>query len=182
MNKAVFLDKDGTINEDPGYLSHYRDLKLLPHAAPAIKLLNEAGFKVIVISNQSAVARGIIGEDMLQSINKALQKQLLSNGAYVDDIYYCPHHPSHGVYPYRNECECRKPHTGLITKAAKKHEIDLSKSFMVGDHSTDIEAGQKAGTKTILVLTGRGREADLKVKPDHAANNLLEAVKWILKS
>ena len=182
MNKAIFLDRDGTINEDPGYLKHYRELKLLPHAAEAIELFNKAGYKVIVISNQSAVARGIIGEDMLQSMNKALQKQLLSKGAYLDEIYYCPHHPEHGVYPYKNECECRKPNAGLIKKAAKKHDIDISKSFMIGDHSIDIEAGHKAGTKTILVLSGHENESDMKTKPDHTAKNLLEAAKWILKS
>ncbi len=181
MNKAVFLDKDGTINEDLGYISHYRDLKLLPHSAAAIKLLNDAGYKVIVISNQSGVARGMFGEDMLQAINKTLQKHLLSKGAFVDDIYYCPHHSEHGEYPYRRECDCRKPGIGLFKKAAKRHDIDLAKSFMIGDHARDIEAGHKAGTKSILVLTGHEIEKDCKDKPEHVAKDLLEAVKWILK-
>ena len=182
MNKAVFLDKDGTINEDTGYISHYHDLKLLPHSAEAIKLLNEAGYKVIVISNQSGVARGYLGEDMLQTLNKTLQKKLLSKGAYLDEIYYCPHHSEHGVYPYKTECDCRKPNIGLIKKAVKKHDLDLSRSFMVGDHSGDIEAGRKAGAKTVLVLSGHEKESDLKIKPDHTTKDLLEAVKWILKS
>jgi len=180
MNKAVFLDKDGTINEDTGYVSHYHDLKLLPHSAEAIKLLNEAGYKVIVISNQSGVARGYLGEDMLQTLNKTLQKKLLVKGAFVDEIYYCPHHAEHGLFPYRRECECRKPNIGLIKKAVKRHNIDLSKSFMVGDHSKDIEAGHKAGTKTVLVLSGHGKESEMKIKPDHTTKDLLDAVKWIL--
>ncbi|HTY12660.1 MAG TPA: D-glycero-beta-D-manno-heptose 1,7-bisphosphate 7-phosphatase [Candidatus Omnitrophota bacterium] len=182
MNRAVFLDKDGTINEDPGYVSHYRDVKILPHSAEAIKLLNEAGYKVIVITNQAGVARGYFGEDMLQAINKTMQKHLLSKGAYIDDIYYCPHHKEHGHYPYRRECECRKPGTALFKKAAKRHDIDLSRSFMVGDHSGDIEGGNKAGAKTVLVLTGHEKISDMKVKPDHVADNLLEAAKWILKN
>ncbi len=186
MHKAVFFDKDGTINEDPGYLKHYQDLKLLPHAAAAIKLLNEAGFKVIVASNQSGVARGMLSEDMLQAINKTLQKKILSKGAHIDDIYYCPHHAEHGVYPYRTECDCRKPAPGLIKKAVKKYGIDLAKSFMVGDTLADIETGKKANLKTILVLTGKGKETEKNLvndhKPDHTAEDIMGAVKWILKN
>ncbi len=110
-------------------------------------------------------------------------KQLLSQGAFVDDIYYCPHHTEHGVYPYRQECDCRKPHTGLIKKAVKRHNIDLKQSFMVGDKLSDIDTGKRAEIKTVLVLTGYGKEIlkDLKQKPDHVAEDLLEGVKWILK-
>lgn len=187
MNKAVFLDRDGTINFDVGYLNHPDHLKLLPGSAEAIKMLNEADYKVVIISNQSGVARGLFPEDVLQSIDKKLQKELLKAGAYIDANYYCPHHPEHGVYPYKAACDCRKPRTALIDKAIKNLSIDPKVSFFVGDKATDIECGQKAGTSTVLVLTGMGRESQdsekIKTrKPSHIADNLLEAVKWILKS
>jgi len=183
VNKAVFLDKDGTISEEAGYLSHYRDLNIFPHSAEAIKLLNEAGYKVIVISNQSGVARGYLGEDMLQAIDKTLQKKLLNRGAILSAIYYCPHHPEYGVYPYRQDCACRKPHTGLVEKAARDFDLDLKSSFFVGDHANDVATGRQAGMKTAFVLTGHGQEelAELDPKPDFVADDLLGAVKWILK-
>lgn len=185
MNKAVFLDKDGTVIEEANYLSHYKDLKLLPHSAEAIRMLNEAGYKVIVISNQAGVARGYCGEDMLQAIDKTLQKELLNRGAFVNAIYYCPHHPEHGCYPYRQVCTCRKPHTGLVEQAAKEYNIDLKSSYFVGDHANDVKTGHNAGTKAVFVMTGHGKEELEEVnqnhKPDHVAQDLLEAVKWILK-
>jgi len=186
MNKAVFLDKDGTINEDIGYINHPDQIKLLPRSADAIKLFNEAGYKVIIISNQSGIARGMLSEDMLQSIDKKLQKEVLKGGGYIDGIYYCPHHPEHGVYPYKLQCECRKPHNGLIKKASKKHDIDLNDSVMIGDKLSDIEAGKKSGTKTVLVLTGSGKKANEskeleKMKPDYIAENLYNAAKWVLE-
>ncbi|MFC1559863.1 D-glycero-beta-D-manno-heptose 1,7-bisphosphate 7-phosphatase [Candidatus Margulisiibacteriota bacterium] len=186
MNKAVFLDRDGTINEDTGYLSHPSELKMIPKSAEAIRHLNEAGFKVFTISNQSGVARGYFSEDMLQSIDKKLQKEVLKGGGYIDGIYYCPHHPEHGVHPYKMQCECRKPHNGLIKKAAKKFDIDLGHSYMIGDKLTDIQTGKKSGMKTALVLTGRGKkESESKgfggAKPDHVAKDLYTAVKWVLE-
>ncbi len=185
MNKAVFVDKDGTIVVDVGYLSDPEKLKLLPYTSSAIKMFNEANFKVFVISNQSGIARGYLSEDILQTIDKKLQKELLKNGAYVDGIYYCPHHPEEGIYPYRGECECRKPQPGLINKAAFEHGLDLCASYVIGDKGSDIETGKRAGTKTILVLTGKGKETlnggELKgMKPDHISENLHDAAKWII--
>lgn len=184
MNKAVFLDRDGTIVEDTGYLNHPVQVRFLPGAVDAVKKLNEAGYKVIVITNQSGVARGLFSEDMLQTIDKHVQKAILNGGAHLDGIYYCPHHPEHGVYPYKQACECRKPHPGLIKKAAKELAIDLASSFMVGDHNTDITAGQRAGVKTILITTGRGKEekGELKSPPEHFAPDLLSAARWILEN
>jgi D-glycero-D-manno-heptose 1,7-bisphosphate phosphatase len=183
LNKAVFLDRDGTIIEDTGYISAPEEVKFIPGAIEAVKKLNQAGYKVIIISNQSGVARGILNEAMLQSIDKTMHRKILNGGAHIDGSYYCPHHPEHGVYPYRQYCECRKPHPGLIKKATREHEIDLSKSFMVGDKATDIETGKRAGVKTLFVLSGRGAEEtkELKEKPDHLADNLPEAAEWILK-
>lgn len=183
MNKAVFLDKDGTIIEDVNYLKHASQIKFIPGSVEAIKMLNKAGYKVIVISNQSGIARGILTEDMLQAIDKNLHKRLLHQGAYLDGMYHCPHHPEHGLYPYKKECSCRKPNPGMLLKAAKDHDIDLAQSYMIGDHPTDIEAGKKAGTKTIFVLTGHGKEEKDRIKeaPDQIVESLLEAVKQILE-
>jgi D-glycero-D-manno-heptose 1,7-bisphosphate phosphatase len=182
VNKAVFLDRDGTIVEDVGYMNTPEQIKFIPGAIEAIKMLNEADFKVVIISNQAGVARGLVTEDMLQTIDKTLHKWVLNGGAHLDGIYYCPHHPEHGVYPYKQVCECRKPHPGLIKRAHRDLDIDLSLSYMVGDKATDIQAGKSAGAKTVFVMSGRGKEQKekLKVKPDHVADNLLKAVTWIL--
>jgi len=181
MQGAVFLDRDGTIIEDTGYISSPEQVKFIPGAIEAIKMLKDAGYKVVIISNQAGVARGLITEDMLQTIDKTLHKWILNGGTHLDGAYYCPHHPEHGVYPYRQVCECRKPHTGLIKRAQRDLDIDLSRSFMIGDKATDVEAGKRAGVKSIFVLTGRGSSErnELKEKPVHIANDLLEAAKWV---
>jgi D-glycero-D-manno-heptose 1,7-bisphosphate phosphatase len=181
MQAAVFLDRDGTIIEDTGYVSSPEQVKFLPGAIEAIKMLSDAGYKIIIISNQSGVARGLITEDMLQTIDKLIHRTILNGGAHVDGSYYCPHHPEHGVYPYRQACECRKPHTGLIKKAVKEHNLDLARSLMVGDHATDIETAERAGIKSVFVMTGHGEEEkkSLKYQPEHFAPDLLAAAKWI---
>jgi len=155
MNKAVFLDRDGTIIEDVGDLNNPIDIKFIPGSIEAIKKLNQAGYKVVVITNQSGVARGLIREDMLQTIDKTVQKTILAGGGQLDAIYYCPHHPQHGHYPYKRVCNCRKPGPGMILKAAKDLKLDLAQSYMIGDKISDVEAGINAGVKPILVLTGQ---------------------------
>jgi len=182
VNKAVFLDRDGTIIEDVGYLNNPQEIKFIHGSIEAIKKLNEADYKVIVITNQAGIARELIIENMLQTIDKTLQKEILNGGAYIDAIYYCPHHAEHGYYPYKQDCKCRKPEPGMILKAAKDHNIDLSQSWMIGDKRTDVYAGKKAGTKTILVMSGRGVEEKPKLteQPDYYTENLLEAVKKII--
>lgn len=182
MHKAVFLDRDGTIVQDVGYMNSPQQIEFIPGSIEAIKKLNAAGFKVVVITNQAGVAKGLVTEDMLQTIDKTLHKGILSGGAHLDGLYYCPHHPEHGFYPYKQVCECRKPHPGLIKRAHRDLNIDLSKSYMVGDKGTDIEAGQRAGTKTVFVLTGKGarEKQSLQCKPEHTAKNLFDAVNWIL--
>jgi D-glycero-D-manno-heptose 1,7-bisphosphate phosphatase len=183
MNKAVFLDRDGTIIEDVGYLSSPEQIKFIPGSIDAIKSLNQSGYKVIVISNQSGVARGHFSEDMLQTVDKVVHRGLLHGGAHVDAHYYCPHHPQHGVYPYKQECDCRKPNTGLVKQAAKKFDIDLKSSFMIGDKATDIELGKRSGVKTAMVRTGYGvKELEKAKDPDKIAENLAEAVKWVLST
>jgi len=182
MNKAVFLDRDGTIIEDVGYLNNPLDIKFIPGTIEAIKKLNQAGYKVVVITNQSGVARGLIREDMLQTIDKTIQKTILAGGGHLDAIYYCPHHAEHGHYPYKRECDCRKPGPGMILKAAKDLKLDLSQSFMIGDKISDIEAGINSGVKPILVLSGRGQHEQTKLDNKKAGicQDLSQAVGQIL--
>ncbi len=181
-SKAVFLDRDGTLIEDSGYISSPAQIKFIPGAIAAVKQLNEAGYKVVIISNQSGVARGLLTEDMLQTIDKTIHRHVLSGGGHIDASYYCPHHPEHGVYPYKQECDCRKPHPGLIKRAVRDKNLETAGSFMIGDHHADVETGKRAGVKTIFVRTGHGPEEEKKLKerPDHIAGDLAEAVRWIL--
>lgn len=174
MISAVFLDRDGTICVDVGYLRSVDQVELFPESANAIKLLNEKKIPVIVVTNQSGVARGYFTEDTIKAANAKLKELLSKESVYVDDVYYCPHHPDDG-------CICRKPKIGMIDDASRKFGIDVKKSFVVGDKSTDIELGKNIGAKTILVLTGSGKEDKEKSNPDYIADNLLDAVKIILK-
>jgi len=185
--KAVFLDRDGTVNEEVGYLDQLEKFKLLPRAGEAIRLLNRNGFKTIVVTNQSGVARGYFPESFLLKVHQRMKDLLRNEGAYLDGIYYCPHHPEEGESPYHQKCRCRKPETGLIDLVMKEMNIDFSKSYSIGDQETDIEFGRRIGVKTILVLTGYGRDQweigkeRWTAKPDHVAPDLYEAVQWILK-
>lgn len=182
---AVFLDRDGTICEDVGYLSSVEQIQLIPGAPEAIRLLNERGIKVVVITNQSGIARGFFSEDQLMKIHAELSRMLKDQGALLDGIYYCPHHPTEGSGPYLQDCGCRKPFDGLFKKAAEDLGIDLPASFMVGDHFSDVAAGLRVGGKGILVLTGHGgktmeQKETWPASPSFIAPDLLEAVKWIL--
>jgi len=182
---GVFLDRDGVINEEVGYLDDPDALKLIPGAADAIRRLSRAHIPVIVISNQAGVARGYFPEQRVHQIHEALSRLLAANGARIDRYYYCPHHPTEGVGPYRLDCECRKPEPGMLLKAAEEFGLNLRRCYLIGDKAIDIETGWRAGTHTILVLTGYGGEMwrnwSYLFKPDHVAQNLQEAVEWILK-
>ncbi len=172
---AVFLDRDGTINVDTGYMSDPGALELLPGAGRAIKKLNNQSVKVVVISNQSAVARGYATQEQVESVNNRLTELLDSEDAYIDAIYFCSHHPDDG-------CVCRKPAPGLIEAAAKKHSLIPEASYVVGDKRTDMELARAVGAKAVMVRTGLG-EVELKrsdTEPDYAAINLFDAVEWIL--
>lgn len=186
MNKAVFLDRDGTVNEEVGYLSDLRQLKLIPGAGAAIKLLNDAGFKVVLVTNQSGVARGYFPESFVQETHELLTRLLSSEGAQLDGIYYCPHHPKSGSSHYTRECDCRKPATGLLRRAAADLGLDLQNSFMVGDKWIDVELGQRAGCRSILVRSGHAHDDPGNLRPspvkdpDFIAHDLAEAASWIL--
>jgi D,D-heptose 1,7-bisphosphate phosphatase len=172
MNKAVFLDRDNTIARDVPYCSRPEDFELLPTVPEAIKLLNENGFKVIVITNQSGVARGYFTEEILNQIHKKMQDELALHGATIDSIYYCPHHPN-------DKCDCRKPKTALFHKAAAEHNIDFGSSYMVGDMPLDTAAGKALECQTVLVTTG-ANVSPPDTHADYTASSLLEAVQWIV--
>lgn len=172
MIKAVFLDRDGTIAIDAHYCSRVEDFKLLPTVPKAVKLLNDNGFKVVVITNQSGIARGYFTEETLAQIHQKMKDELAKHGARIDAIYYCPHHPDDG-------CDCRKPGTDLFRKAVLDLDIDTKTSYVVGDMQMDIDAGKALGCRTILVTTGPQPPAASSQLPDHVASDLLDAAKWI---
>ena len=186
MSRAVFLDRDGTVNEEVGYLSDLAQLRLLPGAAKAISRLNEAGLKVVLVTNQSGVARGYFPESFVHETHELLTKMLAEQGARLDGIYYCPHHPRAGNSLYTVACDCRKPGTGLLDGAARDLSIDLRRSFVVGDKWSDVELGQRAGSRTILVRSGfapddPGNQRPPRIpEPDLIAHDLAEAVEWVL--
>jgi D-glycero-D-manno-heptose 1,7-bisphosphate phosphatase len=180
LRPAVFIDRDGTIAEEVGYLNHVSRFKLLPRVAAAIRRLNEAGLPVIVVSNQSGVGRGYFPEALVHTIHELMTQQLAAAGAHVDAIYFCPHTSADG-------CECRKPLTGMLKRAAREHAIDLKTSFVVGDRYTDVELAHRAGAHSILVRTGYGEgeflwnSAKWPHQPEFVAADLADAVHWILK-
>jgi D-glycero-D-manno-heptose 1,7-bisphosphate phosphatase len=179
---AVFLDRDGTINEEVGYLDCLEKLRLIPGAAEAIRLIRERGMKAVVITNQSGVARGIFDEAFVHAAHERLREMLQKEGAFLDGFYFCPHHPTEGKGRYLMNCACRKPAPGLLLRAAEELSIDPVRSYMIGDTVKDIEAGSRFGAKGILVLTGYGAEAaDTLVRPACIAKDILTAVRWLLK-
>lgn len=186
LSRAVFLDRDGTVNEEVGYLSDLAQLKLLPGAAQAIVKLNAAGCKVVLVTNQSGVARGYFPESFVHETHELLTNMLAEQGARLDGIYYCPHHPRAGNSHYTVACDCRKPGTGLLDQAARDLAIDLQRSFVVGDKWSDVELGQRAGARSILVRSGFSQDDPGNKRPSHVpepdriAHDLLEAVEWIL--
>jgi len=183
---AVFLDRDGTIIREVNYLSRLDEIELLPAAAAAIAKLNQHLIPVILVTNQSGVARGKFSEVFVKESHSYLQKLLQRENAHIDDFFYCPHHPDTGNPPYRKACNCRKPAPGMLLAAAKKHHLDLKRSYVIGDKLIDVELGLKAGAKAILVETGYGRKEKEHIKnsptkPDEICIDLNQAVDWILQ-
>ena len=186
LRPAVFLDRDGTLNREVSYLTRPDELELLPGAGQAVARLREAGYAVVVVTNQSAVARGFMTEADLGIVHREFQNMLARCGAELDGIYYCPHHPECGNPPYRQDCTCRKPGPGLLLRAAAELGLDLARSVMVGDKLSDLQAGWNAGCRTVLVLTSYGEAhratADAKTlaRIDHIAPTLSDAADWML--
>jgi D-glycero-D-manno-heptose 1,7-bisphosphate phosphatase len=162
QRRAVFLDRDGTINVEKHYLHKIEDFEFIPGARQAIKRLKDAGFKVIVVSNQAGIARGYFDEQAVKMLHHHIQTELVAYGTSIDAFYFCPHHPTEGIKDYKVVCDCRKGSPGMLFQAAEEHNIDLPNSFMVGDKLADVEAGERAGCQTVMVLTGYGEVDSLK--------------------
>jgi D-glycero-D-manno-heptose 1,7-bisphosphate phosphatase len=184
----VFVDRDGTLTEEVGYVNHPKRLRLLPRSGEAIRRLNAAGVPVVAVTNQAGVARGYFSEDVLHAVNAELHAQLGREDARLDGLYVCPHHPTEGEPPYRMRCDCRKPQPGLLRRAAADLDLDLGRSVMIGDKASDLEVVPAIGGRSVLVLTGYGlgeweyRRERFAVTPDHVASDLLDAVEWVLKA
>jgi len=182
---AVFLDRDGTIIREVNYLDRLEDVELLPETAAAIARLNRHRIPVILVSNQSGVARGKFSESFVLASHVRIQKMLESYGAHLDDFFFCPHHPEHGRPPYKKDCTCRKPEPGLLRQAAGRHQLDLAASFVVGDKLSDVELARRVNAAGILVKTGHGVKEAEKIRttaiiPDLICSDLAEAVNWII--
>jgi len=180
MKRAVFLDRDGTINVEKDYLFRVEDFEFIPGVPEAIGLLNQAGFLVVVVTNQSGVARGYYTEEDVEILHRHISRELEQSGAHVDVWLYCPHHPS-GRGSYALPCDCRKPLPGMLHEAAKRHDIDLENSIMIGDKRADIDAGRAAGCRTFLVRTGYGIHDEKHAGSQTVVcDNLLTAVKLLV--
>jgi D-glycero-D-manno-heptose 1,7-bisphosphate phosphatase len=182
------MDRDGTISEEVGYVNHPSRYRVFRYSAEAVRLLNENGWLAILVTNQAGVARGYFTEDLIAAVHDRLKLELKAQGARLDAIYYCAHHPTVGESPYRFDCDCRKPKPGLIRRAAQEFDVDLAQSWMIGDRYSDIELARNAGTRAAFVLSGYGRgeweyQRDAwKHEPDLVAEDLLEAVRKIVTS
>ena len=180
LRPAVFLDRDGTIAEEMGYLNHASRFRMFPWAAGALQRLNEAGYAVVVVTNQSGVGRGYFPESLVHTVHEMMNNELAAQGARLDAIYYCAHISS-------DACNCRKPRTGMLDQAVREHALDLNRSFVVGDRYGDVVLAESAGSRSVLVRTGYGEgelawhAARWPTQPDFVAQDLAEAADWILR-
>lgn len=184
---AVFIDRDGTLSHEVGYVNHISRFQLFPWSVDAVRVLNEAGILAIVATNQAGVARGYYPESQVHEVHAELRRRMDEGGARLDGLYACLHHPSVGEPPYRQDCQCRKPRPGLLLQAARDLDVDLSRSWMVGDRGGDVALAHEVGARGALVLTGYGRgemqhlSARWPSPPDLVAENLLHAVRLIVE-
>ncbi len=181
---AVFLDRDGTLIDEVGYLDRPERVSLYPFSIAAIRALNLAGFRVIMVTNQSGIARGFFDEGVVHAVHEHIAGLLRDGGAYLDAYYYCPHHPNGHVPGYVGPCDCRKPGRGLVDRAVREFSVDPLRSFTVGDRWLDVKLAENVGARGILVRTGYGALEETRrphgVTADAIVNNLVEAVGWIL--
>ena len=186
MKQAVFLDRDGTLIEESGYLDRLERLVFFPFSVDAVRVLNRAGFAVVVITNQAGIARGIVRESFVEEAHRHIAARLEAGGAAIDGFYYCPHYPGGAVAEFSRACDCRKPEPGLLLRAAADLNLDLEHSFVVGDRWHDLAAGQAVGAGGVLVRTGLGWKDEAAphpgVEPDAIVDNLMEAAAWILQT
>jgi D-glycero-D-manno-heptose 1,7-bisphosphate phosphatase len=183
---AIFLDRDGTLIEERGFIDRLDMVMMFPWTGDALRLIRRAGYAAVVVTNQSAIARGMIEEPFLEAVHGAIDARITAAGGAIDRYYYCPHLPNASLEKYRQACRCRKPGPGLIERACRELDLNPARSVTIGDRWRDIGAGLAAGTRTVLVRSGHGtHEADAPpdgVRPDAILNNLMEAVGWILRS
>ncbi len=186
MKGAVFLDRDGTVSEEVGYVNHIDRFRVYPWTAAAIRKLNDAGTPVFLVTNQSGVARAYFPEDLVKEVHGRLCEALAPSRAFLSGIYYCPHHPEGRKAAYRMFCDCRKPAPGMLLRASREHGIDLSRSYMIGDRYLDLETGFRVGARGVLVLSGYGKGEYKYLRdqwprpPDHVAQNLADAVEYLI--
>ena len=187
LRPAIFLDRDGTVTDEVGYINHISRAKVYPFAPEAIRMLKSTGLPVVIVTNQSGVGRGYFTEELVRQVHHMVQDTLLAEGTSVDAFYYCPHHPSAVIESYRQACRCRKPGTGMPDEAAERFGIDLAASYLVGDTYRDMQTGFNIGARTVMLMTGYGRgEYEYRRErwarmPDLIAENLLEAAGLILQ-
>ena len=180
-NKCVFLDRDGVLIKDVGYLKNPEDIIIMPNSVEALKILKAAGFLLIIVTNQAGIAKGFFNMDELRAVNNKLLKIYENNGIIIDDLYFCPHHENGTVEPYNIKCSCRKPETGMVLKGAEKFNIDADKSFMVGDKDSDILLAKNSGLKSFYIKNDM-YEHDENIAPDFYVKDLKEAAEIIIKT
>ena len=184
LRPAVFLDRDGTLNVDAGYLDRKERLMLFPWSLDSVRLLRRAGYAVVVVTNQSGVGRGMIEESFVEEVHQIIQSRLVDIGEKLDGHYYCPHEPSASVEAFRVDCDCRKPKPGLVTRAARDLGLDVERSIVVGDKWSDIGLAKQTGARGVLVRTGYGRSQEKNrqegLSADAVVDTLMDAVNWIL--
>ena len=185
MRPAVFLDRDGTMIEEGGYLERIQRLTFFPYTTDAIRLLNQAGFAVVVVTNQAGIARGIVKESFVAEVSRVIAERVERGGGRIDGFYHCPHYPQGIVPEFSVACDCRKPAPGLFRRAAADLDLDLSRSFVVGDRWHDLQAGMAVGARGVLVRTGYGASVEQAPPPGltgyGVADNLAGAAGWILR-
>lgn len=186
VRRAIFLDRDGTLSHEVGYVNHLSRFRLFPFAISAVRAINNSGFLAVVVTNQAGVARGYYPESLIHEVHDALRSELSGGGARLDGVYVCMHHPSVGEPPYRLDCDCRKPKPGLVLRAAADLDIDVKRSYVIGDREGDLELAWNVGARGVLVKTGYGlgelqnRAPQWPRQPDMVAEHLLEAVQRIV--
>ena len=180
MNKAIFFDRDGTINVDKEYIHRVEDFEFERRAIEGLKILQNLGCQLIIVTGQSGIGRGYYSEEDYHKFMDYMYSQLRRHNIIINGEYFCPHHPEKGIGEYKVDCDCRKPKTGMLEQAVKEFDIDLKESWVIGDKTDDIEMGRRAGCKTILVNTGKaGKDGNYSVTPDYEADNLEGAAKII---
>ena len=186
MKRAIFMDRDGTLSHEIGYVNHASRFRLFSYAVDAVRLVNRSDFLAVVVTNQAGVARGYFPESVIHEVHALMGEAITAGGARLDAVYFCPHHPSLGEPPYRQDCDCRKPRPGLLERAAREHEIDLARSYVIGDRYGDVQLAWKVGAKGVLVKSGYGlgelayHAPTWPRQPDLVAEHLLEAVENIV--